>query len=226
MRVSLRKLSSFVFRRPSRIVREINSNALLLHWCKQNRAEHVFGNRVELYEFVESNVLEHQPIDYIEFGVYQGASLFKWAELNTHPRSRFYGFDTFEGLPETWDRIREPFVEGHFDTGGQTPHTDDGRVRFVKGLFQETLPGFLQEFEPQSQVVVHNDSDLYSSTLYCLTQCDRVLRPGSVLIFDEFSTSSHEFQAFYDYTRSYRRTFRVLGAVGSKPYVQIALRME
>jgi len=226
MRISLRRLSSFVFRRPSRLVREINSNALLVQWWKQNRPEHVFGNRFELYEFIDSNVLEHQPIDYIEFGVYQGTSLFKWAEVNTHAESRFYGFDTFEGLPETWDRIRDPFAKGHFDTGGQVPDTDDGRVRFVKGLFQETLPGFLQEFEARSQIVVHSDSDLYSSTLYCLTQCDRLLRSGSVLLFDDFSTSSHEFQAFYDYARSYRRTYRVLGAVGSKPYVRIALRME
>ena len=42
------------------------------------------------------------------------------------------------------------------------------RISFVKGWFQNTLPGFLNGFSPRSRLIVHNDSDLYSSTLFTL----------------------------------------------------------
>jgi hypothetical protein len=171
-------------------------------------------------------VLAQQPIDYLEFGVWKGASLFRWAKLNNNKESRFFGFDTFQGLPEPWDQVSRTLRAGHFDIGGKIPQTSDCRIHFVKGLFQATLPRFLMTFEPKNRLVIHNDSDLYSSTLYCLTQLDSLLQPSSVVIFDEFSSSSHEFQAFYDYTSAYRRTYTVLGAVGRNPYMQIALRIE
>lgn len=149
-------------------------------------------------------------IDYLEFGVHAGHSIFHWAAANRSPGSRFVGFDTFHGLPERWNPV---FPKGHFDTAGRAPPTDDSRVRFVAGLFQDTLPGFLATYAPASpQLIVHIDCDLYSSTLYCLTQLDRLLRPGAVVIFDEFGDVQHEFRAFDDYGVSYRRRFKLVCA--------------
>ena len=51
---------------------------------------------------MQSKVLAEEPIDYLEFGVRYGDSLFKWSGLNAHPDSRFIGFDSFEGIPEDW----------------------------------------------------------------------------------------------------------------------------
>ena len=225
MHLPLRKISSFFFRRPSRLVREININAALIQWCAKYLTNNIFTRRFELYEFVNSS-LSTKPIDYLEFGVYKGASILKWAEINKHPDSRFYGFDTFEGLPESWDNVRLTHPQGTFDIHGNVPKSNDGRVKFVKGLFQDTLRPFLETFTTKNNLIVHNDSDLYSSTLYCLSQMDSILRKGSVLIFDEFFCAPHEFQAFIDYARAYRRKYRVLGAVGRKPYEQIALVFE
>jgi hypothetical protein len=61
---------------------------------------------------------------------------------------------------------------------------------------------------------VHIDCDLYSSTLFCLAGIDRCLRPGDVLIFDEFFSLDHEFDAFLDYRRSF---YRVLEPLASSP---------
>lgn len=224
--VSLRKMSSILLRRPSRILREINSNALMVEWSRRNVAEKICADRFEMYEYINSSVLHSVAIDYLEFGVFQGQSLFKWADINTENNSRFYGFDSFEGLPETWDGVTTSKRERHFDVGGSIPQTDDSRIHFIKGLFQDTLQGFLSAYEPHGRVVVHNDSDLYSSTLYCLTMLDSILASGSVLIFDEFYSSSHEFQAFYDYAVAYRRRYSVLAAVGRDPYKQIAIRLD
>ena len=59
--------------------------------------------RYELYAYIlKENGLDTVDCDYIELGVYQGQSFKWWVEHNQNPNSRFYGFDTFEGLPEDW----------------------------------------------------------------------------------------------------------------------------
>ena len=149
-------------------------------------------------------------VDYLEFGVFAGRSILHWAGADAAAESRFVGFDTFEGLPETWNH---QFPKGHFATAGQVPITDDPRVAFVKGLFQDTLPAFLREFAPSNpRRVVHIDCDLYSSTLFCLTQLDPLLRPGTLVVFDEFGDVLNEFRAFNDYCASYGRHLELVAA--------------
>ena len=55
-----------------------------------------------MYGYLQQTVLKDAPIDYLEFGVADGASLRSWCALNQRPESRFFGFDTFTGLPEDW----------------------------------------------------------------------------------------------------------------------------
>ena len=78
-----------------------------------------FENRSGLYQHLASLISE--PIDYLEFGLWQGASIREWASLNTSPSSRFLGFDSFHGLPEDW--LDHP--KGTFSTNGQPPRVDD-----------------------------------------------------------------------------------------------------
>jgi len=47
---------------------------------------------------------------------------------------------------------------------------------FIKGMFQDTLDNFLTDFTPREKFVVHNDSDLYSSTLFTLVKLHRILK--------------------------------------------------
>src|SRR5438067_2048404 len=62
-----------------------------------------YNRRYILYEAVcKQENLFNEPIDYFEFGVAGGYSFKWWLEHNTNPSSGFYGFDTFEGLPEKW----------------------------------------------------------------------------------------------------------------------------
>ncbi len=53
-------------------------------------------------------------------------------------------------------------------------------------------------------------SDLHSSTRYCLTKLDKILTPGTIVIFDEFGDLSREFRALHDYVAIYRREFKAL----------------
>lgn len=211
-----RDMATMLFRRPSELLEMLSSHARLNAWLKSNPAP-VFADRFALYDHVQRTVIGDAPIDYLEFGVHRGESFRRWMEINPHADSRFVGFDTFTGLPTDWGKYLE---QGHFDTGGETPALADGRGRFVAGLFQETLPAFLTSFRPGHRLVIHNDSDLYSSTLYTLTMLDRTIVPGTVLIFDEFASPLHEFRAWRDYQGAYMRRARLIGSAG--PYAEQA----
>ncbi|TAM89739.1 MAG: macrocin O-methyltransferase [Jatrophihabitans sp.] len=184
-----------------------------------------FADRVRMYEYLHGECIGDRALDYLEFGVYEGGSIRCWAELNRHRESRFVGFDTFTGLPEQWHRIDARMQAGAFDTGGAVPQIDDDRVAFVPGLFQDTLGGFVADFTPRAPLVVHCDADLYSSTLFVLSKCDDILAPGSIVVFDEFSSVLNEFAALADYCNAYRREYDVLAATA--PYfAQVAIRLR
>jgi len=100
--------------------------------------------------------------------------------------------------------------KGHFGVDGVIPQLIDPRVKFLKGLFQDTLPPFLNSFQPKNRLVVHLDADLYSSELFVLTSLNRLLIPGAIIIFDDFGAVNHDFKAFIDYTDSYMREYDVL----------------
>jgi hypothetical protein len=159
--------------------------------------------------------------------VFEGASIKYWSSLNTNTDSRFFGFDTFSGLPESWDNFTGGLQKGFFDTQGQTPSIDDERVLFFKGLFQDTLPKFLETYDSNSILVVNIDADLYSSTLFVLTQLHRYLKKGSIIVFDEFSSVLHEFRAFEDYCAAYTVKFEVIASsrTAKSYYAHVAIRI-
>ncbi len=193
------------------------------HWLNYNRfgawiktsgasGKPRFPERGELYRFVSQSCFPEEPIDYLEFGVYEGASILDWSAINRHEKSRFFGFDSFQGLPESWNYRGGVMAAGTFDTGGKIPNVEDSRIVFIKGLFQESIPGFLEQFKRRSRLVVHLDADLYSSTLYVLCRLHKLMAPGTVLFFDEFITE--EFCAWEDYATSHMRKYSVLGTTG------------
>lgn len=141
-------------------------------------------------------------IVYMEFGVWRGASIRRWVEGVANPAAEFHGFDSFEGLPETFDAV---YAAGHFDVGGRTPNIDDDRVHWHVGWFEETLPGF--SVPGDKRLVITLDADLYSATKFVLDQLDPHIRPGTLIYFDELSRVDHEPAAFDDYRRASGKQF-------------------
>lgn len=202
-----KRVVSSILRAHSTFIDRVNRVPLFSDFVKANIGATLHADRASLYRDIAAR-LHGAPIDYLEYGVHRGESIAQWAALNTDSESRFVGFDSFEGLPEDWDYLRA----GAFSTQGAVPRIDDTRVVFVRGWFQDTLDDFLRQFQPRNRLVVNNDSDLYSSTLYTLTKIDHLLVPGSIIFFDEFDDVQHEFRAMNDYASAYRKTFRLLGA--------------
>jgi O-methyltransferase len=219
--VSKRRLAARLFRKPVETFDLINYSVRFEHEVTRV-FQHVpkFDERFKLHEHVGLG-LAKTPVDYLEFGVWQGATIKKWLSMNSHPQSRFVGFDSFEGLPEDWV---EGQPRGTFSTGGVAPRVDDTRGQFVVGWFQNTLYEFLRSFSFDRQLVVHIDCDLYSSTLFVLGALDRHLSPGTVIIFDDFSSLNHEFAAWLDYRRSYSRTWKPLAMTTNG--LQAAVQLE
>ncbi len=172
----------------------------------------LFGKVSEVY------ALDKSAINYLEFGVATGTTLKWWLKNNHNPNSLFYGFDTFEGLPENWGIYKAG------DMNFNIPDITDSRSQLIKGLFQETLNNFLRSHDIQKSVtVVHLDADLFSATLFVLGTIDSYLKPGDLIFFDEFNVPNHEFLAFKCYSSSFYRKLEFVGAVNN--CYQVAFRV-
>jgi len=138
----------------------------------------------------------------LEFGVYSGTTLKIIAAAR--PDSPVFGFDSFEGLPEDW---RSGFPAGTFQVDG-LPEVPGAEL--VVGLFDDTLPGFLEKNQGPVDLL-HVDCDLYSSTVTVLTHVGPRLRAGSVVVFDEFFNfrgwQDHEAKAWQEYVDRTGTTF-------------------
>jgi hypothetical protein len=148
-----------------------------------------------------------EPLLYLEFGVHRGDSIRYWSKLLGHPDSQLVGFDSFEGLPETFD-ARLNYRIGAFDTGGRAPDIDDSRMTFEVGWFDETLPRFV--IPGHRKLVIMLDADVYSSTITALRALKDHIVPGTVIYLDELSQLHHEPRAFADFMDESALRFRLL----------------
>ena len=170
------------------------------------------NKRYELYaNIVGEYNLENKNVDYYEFGVSGGDSFKWWAGNLKNENCKFYGFDTFEGLPEDW---------GFFKKGTMAnaiPDLNDNRVNFIKGLFQDTLFDFIKVngLDNKKPKIIHMDADIFSATLFVLTTIAPYLNKGDMVFFDEYNVPNHEFSAFKIFRESYYIDFKLIGAVNN-----------
>lgn len=175
-------------------------------WCAHQpggRRVQSLPSRDDVFALALANVRGSRPL-YLEFGVYEGASMRWWSEHLTTPGAVFIGFDSFEGLRESFRQLDA----GHFATGGP-PSFDDPRVSFVQGWFDVTLPSF--QPPEHDQLIVNIDCDLYSSTATVLQRIEAWLVPGSLLYFDELTDRDHEMRALFESVTRTGARLRPLG---------------
>jgi O-methyltransferase len=214
---------------PSKILLHLSHTSMLSKWIRKNSHHNFndfytptlfYGKRYELFEYVIGQYIKDAPIDYFEFGVSKGSSFRWWVNNLKNTETRFYGFDTFTGLPEAWG----PYKKGDMGNGNEPPKIEDNRHVFYQGLFQQTLIGFLSTYKAGKPKVIHMDADIYSSTLYVLTLLTPFLQKGDILLFDEFNVPMHEFKAFTEWTNSFYIDYEVIGSVNN--YYQTAILLK
>ncbi len=169
-----------------------------------------YDDRLKSFEAIVSRYgLKDAQINYLEFGVATGLSFKWWIKANQHPQSQFFGLDTFEGLPEAWG----VFNKG--DMHSPIPEVNDGRAVFIKGIFQDTLNGLLTQQGDrlkQCRKVIHMDADIFSATLFALSQLYPYLQKGDIIMFDEFNVYGHEFKAFKLFTECFYIDLKLISA--------------
>ena len=171
-----------------------------------------FDSDYELHEAAvatcDDNLLTERGL-ILEFGVATGRTINHFARLL--PNAILHGFDSFEGLPETWNWN---FKAGHFSRKALPKVRNN--VFLHKGWFNNTLPNFLED-RHQSIALLHIDSDLYSSANYVLEAlADRIV-PGTVIVFDEYFNypgwDQDEFKAWHEFVAKYNVEYEYLGFV-------------
>ncbi|KAA2262450.1 class I SAM-dependent methyltransferase [Solihabitans fulvus] len=154
----------------------------------------------------------------LEFGVYTGTTLKIIAAAREG--GGVFGFDSFEGLPENW---RSGFTEGAFgvDSLPEVPGAD-----LVVGWFDDTLPAFLEEHDGPVHFL-HVDCDLYSSTKTVLDLVGPRLRPGSIVVFDEYFNypgwQEHEHKAWLEHVEATGLKFSYEGYTADHEQVIVKL---
>ena len=144
---------------------------------------------------------------HLEFGVRTGRSINHIARRC--PNVTVHGFDSFEGLPEAWTGWTVD--RGGF--GGEGLPKVEPNVELHVGWFDDTLGPFLAD-HPGDVSFVHIDSDIYSSARTILRGLATRMRPGSVIVFNEYfnypNWKQHEFRAFQEFCEEYRVTYDYL----------------
>ena len=147
-------------------------------------------NRWELFDAAIARADRRRPL--YEFGVWMGNS-FRYL-IDSFPNG--FGFDTFEGLPETWHGL----PQGTYSSFGKVPNILGGE--FITGDFRDTLPAFFSEPRPMAGLI-NFDADLYSSTITALTHAAPVIDDRTVLVFDELIVNRNwekdEFRALMEF---------------------------
>jgi|TARA_B100000959_G_C14990011_1_gene627405 hypothetical protein len=157
------------------------------------------------------------PGDIVEFGVFKGSSLIKWATFrelfeNTDSR-KVIGFDIFGKFPET-DFIddmqhRDEFMKDAGEKGISIEELHEvfeykelQNIDLVKGDILKTAPKYIKD-NPQLKIsLLHIDVDIYEPSKIILeTMYDSVVE-GGLIVLDDYGTFPGETKAVDDFFRS------------------------
>ncbi len=143
------------------------------------------ATRERLWRRMLSCLTQDSEVTVFEFGVAYGYTTQWWLSRSSLV-DKWYGFDTFTGLPRAWRH----FAAGAFDANGKPPEISDSRIEWVVGKVENTFSAnWIQptssEDETRTQRVFILDLDLYEPTKYVAEQVFPQLQEGDLLYLDE-----------------------------------------
>jgi O-methyltransferase len=161
-------------------------------------------SRLNLFRFIREHLFHSQvePGYYLEFGVLNGDSMLEAYQTLRGFTERYYGFDSFQGLPALsdqdsksrhlmprWDqgRVRGDAVEGVRQSLIARGIPND-KLTLVPGYYEDALPSFdagsLSKNGPCHVCLV--DCDLYSSSKLVFKFIEPLLVTGTWLLLDDY----------------------------------------
>lgn len=168
---------------------------------------------------LENSLVDHEGI-WAEFGVFSGKTI---NLISKFTKNKVYGFDTFSGLPESWDVAPNLTINSGFYSYKDFSRQNGAESKFppvrdnvvlVEGLFSETLPGYFTE----RVTLMHVDCDTYGSTVDIFKHLSSNIIPGCIIVFDEFinypNYDKHEYKAFMEWVKEQAIEFEYVGING------------
>jgi len=154
--------------------------------------------------------------DYYEFGLFKGYTFWHaqaTAKKHMLNHMRFFGFDSFAGLPEihgTDKTKKEFFYEGQYSHPKEkvvsdltAKGVDWNKTFLIEGFFNETLNEETKKKYKMNKISVGLiDCDLYSSTVDVLNFIQDMIMDKTILIFDDWNAFKK------DNERGQRKAFR------------------
>lgn len=136
--------------------------------------------------------------DYYEFGIFKGYAF--WHAQNTANRigllnTRFFGFDSFEGLPEVTEEKKKDFYKGQYACSYDSvvknldaQGVDWKRTTLVKGFFDQSLTLKIRAKHKMGKIAVGLiDCDIYHSTRDVLKFIEPMILDKTILMFDDWN---------------------------------------
>ena len=125
-------------------------------------------------------------------------------------------------------RDRGAWKKGHFALAQEEIPTFSERCRVYKGWFKDTLPDFVTK-QQRPLAFIHADADLYQATIEVLEHCDKLIVPGTIILFDEYAMKDKtgifkddEHRALVDWANRCDRSFVYLWRTS---HIQVAIRV-
>jgi hypothetical protein len=180
----------------------------------------LFDNKQSLWDFTISKIEALSPCDILEFGCYKATSINYFS--TRLPNNKFYGFDSFKGLPGDWFGQHLPM--GTFDLKSNLP-TVSKNVELIPGWFDESLPKFFEKNSDLNAFFLHIDSDTYDSASTVLMNAKDLLKPGVLVLFDEYLSypnwENGEFLAWQEFCSQNSIKYRYLGFATEQALIEI-----
>ncbi len=157
----------------------------------------------------------------VECGVWRGGMIAALTEVMGTDRN-VYLFDSFEGLPPATDKDGEAAkdyqnkvdaIDYHDNCKAEMSFAESAmklakaqNPHFIKGYFENTLPGF--QFSEEI-LVLRLDGDWYDSTMQCLDNLYHKMTPGGIVLVDDYYYWDGCTRAVHDFLSKINQPVRI-----------------
>ena len=162
------------------------------------------------------------PGDVLEFGVYKGTYLIRFATyremLESQYSRKIIGFDTFGKFPLTDLEEDNKFIKD-FSKNGDSISEEELREVFKNKKFDnfelysgdilQTLPEYINENPAQKIALLHIDVDVYKPTKFILDMLFEKIVKNGIIIFDDYGTVYGETKAVDEFISQQEKKYKL-----------------